>query len=193
MKAHDHSSDYILTSILAQITQILLSSTHEVSTTKFLTTYAATAATVLIYLLKSEVHCSAFCATKRFFVLNGIFITVLVVSTGIRRLFFHPLRRFPGKRIAALTKIYEAYLNGHGRNALVIRDLHAQHGDFVRTGPGELSVNNVEGIPLLFGRQPYKTRGPFYEVGATVDTPNVLTERDNKTHQKWRRIWLVAA
>ena len=46
---------------------------------------------------------------------------------------------------------YEAYLNWHGRNALIVRDLHCQYGDFI-TGPDELALNNVDAVEIIWAR-----------------------------------------
>ncbi|KAA8893249.1 hypothetical protein FN846DRAFT_762774, partial [Sphaerosporella brunnea] len=71
-------------------------------------------------------------------------ISVFFVATGIRRLYLHPLSSWPGRKRAALSKLYEAYLYSKGTNAFEIRELHRKHGDFLRTGPNEVAINNVE-------------------------------------------------
>jgi cytochrome P450 len=101
----------------------------------------------------------------------------------------HPLSSWPGPKLAALSKLYEAYLYKTGTNAAVIRELHRKHGDFLRTGPNEVAINNVEALKL-FSRQTYEiTRGPFYEFASTVDAPSVLTTRDAREHRVLRSIW----
>ncbi|KIK54970.1 hypothetical protein GYMLUDRAFT_144224, partial [Collybiopsis luxurians FD-317 M1] len=61
------------------------------------------------------------------------YLTVLAVY----RLFFHPLHKFPGPVLAALTSWYEIYRNLVQGGELVsdIKRLHEIYGPVVRTGP----------------------------------------------------------
>ncbi len=178
--------------LLAAFTQRILSAIHEPSTRKVLGSYTAASGLLFSYLHQTgPAHHTLLATFFHFFVLSTTFLTTFICITVIRRLFFHPLKHFPGKRWAALTKLYEGKLNADGINAQYIRELHGQYGDFIRTGPNELSINHVDVLPALFSRLPFESRGPFYEVGAAVEDFNVLTIRVNQIHQKWRRIWFV--
>ncbi|KIK60728.1 hypothetical protein GYMLUDRAFT_600562 [Collybiopsis luxurians FD-317 M1] len=70
-----------------------------------------------------------------------ILLTSLIFSyltgLGLYRLFFHPLHRYPGPVIAALTDLYEVYHNIVRGGGLVteIERLHQLYGPVVRTGP----------------------------------------------------------
>jgi integrase len=121
--------------------------------------------------------------------LNTIFHSVFLTTTAIRRLYFHPLSSWPGHKRAALTKLYEAYLYFTGINALEIRRLHRSHGDFLRTGPNEVAINNVEALQL-YSRQNFEiTRGPFYKASATVGDVNLISTRESSRHKTLRGIW----
>lgn len=58
----------------------------------------------------------------------------LYTSIALYRLFFHPLRRFPGPFWARLSNLYHAYLIRKSDNYLVMQKLHAKYGPIVRTG-----------------------------------------------------------
>ncbi|KIK54972.1 hypothetical protein GYMLUDRAFT_886116 [Collybiopsis luxurians FD-317 M1] len=60
------------------------------------------------------------------------------------RLFFHPLHRYPGPTIAALTGWYELYHNIFQGGGLVaeIEKLHELYGPVVRIGPNTLHFND---------------------------------------------------
>ena len=57
------------------------------------------------------------------------FITYLA-SLAFYRLFLHPLAKFPGPRVAALTRYYEAYYDvvQNGQYTFKIAELHRKYG-----------------------------------------------------------------
>jgi hypothetical protein len=165
------------------LAQQVLSRIHEVPTRKALALY-----------ITSNVLLTAFnpiTSLPKIFLQNAVFLSVLILLTAIRRLFFHPLCALPTpSRLAALTKIHEAYVNSKGQLAPRLRALHRQYGDVVRIGPNEVSINNVAAIPALYARGlPYDNRGPHYDTGKMVSEPNLHTTRHTPTHTVWRRIW----
>ncbi|KAK7464782.1 hypothetical protein VKT23_005989 [Stygiomarasmius scandens] len=67
-------------------------------------------------------------------------ISIWVVGLFVYRLFLHPLRNFPGPRLAALTDYYAGYhdIVKDGRFLKRIEQLHSQFGPVVRVGPNTL-------------------------------------------------------
>ncbi|QLI70047.1 Cytochrome P450 monooxygenase sdnE [Metarhizium brunneum] len=61
---------------------------------------------------------------------------------AVFRLYFSPLSRFPGPRIAAATWWYQFYHDvvRRGRYIWVVRDMHARYGPIVRINPSELHI-----------------------------------------------------
>jgi hypothetical protein len=71
------------------------------------------------------------------------FTILIVLSTGtillvldflvkaVYRLHFHPLRHFPGPRIAAVTRLYQAYHQfwRHGSLTSELFELHEKYGE----------------------------------------------------------------
>lgn len=64
--------------------------------------------------------------------LLGAAFLVYAVTIAIYRLYFHPLAKFPGPRIAALTRWYEAFYDVllDGRYELKIVEFHRKYGEF---------------------------------------------------------------
>ncbi|MCJ1396152.1 hypothetical protein MMC18_009041 [Xylographa bjoerkii] len=74
------------------------------------------------------------------------------IALGIYRLYFHPLAKFPGPRLAALTLWYEFYFDviGGGRYLWKVKELHEKHGPIVRINPMELHINDPEYFPEIY-------------------------------------------
>lgn len=73
------------------------------------------------------------------FLFNGYLIPftslsflLYLIGLAVYRLFFHPLAKFPGPKLAAVTRYYEAYYDvwKHGRYIWKIRDMHEKYGKF---------------------------------------------------------------
>ncbi|PPQ66756.1 hypothetical protein CVT24_008713 [Panaeolus cyanescens] len=62
------------------------------------------------------------------------------VATSVYRVYLHPLSRFPGPKLAAVTSLYRTYYEVFKDGALLerIHQLHQLHGPTIRIGPNEL-------------------------------------------------------
>jgi hypothetical protein len=67
--------------------------------------------------------------TNLFSALTGAWIVYLFVG-AIYRLYFHPLAKFPGPKIAALTGWYEAYHDMYRRGMFIwkVQEMHEKYG-----------------------------------------------------------------
>ncbi|KAL5402290.1 hypothetical protein PMIN03_010802 [Paraphaeosphaeria minitans] len=75
-------------------------------------------------------------------VVSAVYTAVLVAH----RLFFSPLAKFPGPKIAAVTTWYEFYHDYFRRGNYVfkIKEMHDRYGPIVRITPHELSIHDPE-------------------------------------------------
>lgn len=62
-----------------------------------------------------------------------------MVILPIQRLYFHPLSKFPGPRLWAISRIPFAYYIVRGDLHFHFQTLHAKYGYVVRVAPNELS------------------------------------------------------
>ncbi|KAE8369043.1 cytochrome P450 [Aspergillus caelatus] len=75
----------------------------------------------------------------------GLFTTLsYLVVRSIYRLYFHPLSKFPGPKLAALTHLYEFYYDvvKGGKYLWEIQRMHDQYGPIVRINPRELHIKD---------------------------------------------------
>ncbi|KAL6806352.1 cytochrome P450 [Trichoderma sp. SZMC 28013] len=64
---------------------------------------------------------------------------VYLISIPIYNVWFHPLRKYPGPRLWAATRIPYARMIFSGKSHLKIHELHQTYGDVVRVAPNELA------------------------------------------------------
>ncbi|CAI6310738.1 unnamed protein product [Periconia digitata] len=72
----------------------------------------------------------------------------------VYRLFFHPLRSFPGPRLAAATSWYEAYYEiiQRGQFSRKISQLHDRYGPIIRVTPNEIHIRDSRFFETVYPR-----------------------------------------
>ncbi|KAF3911581.1 hypothetical protein ABW21_db0204952 [Orbilia brochopaga] len=89
---------------------------------------------------------------------------------------------------AALANYWMARQLRNGTFSKTVKELHKTYGArVVRTGPNELSVNDVDVIDKIYNGS-YQ-RGPFYEGGKLRGQVSIKDTRSSYHHAIWRRIW----
>ncbi|KAH7057417.1 cytochrome P450 [Macrophomina phaseolina] len=115
----------------------------------------------------------------------------LYASIGVRRFFLSPLNKFPGPWQARLSKFYQMHLEAKNMQLMVeIHKLHEKYGDFVRTGPRQISVLRASAIPLFYGGKSPLQKSPFYRNNEFEDEETSLFNIINfQKHNKRRRVY----
>ncbi|KAI1412121.1 hypothetical protein F5Y13DRAFT_47653 [Hypoxylon sp. FL1857] len=96
----------------------------------------------------------------------GSILFVYFATLSFYRLFLHPLSYFPGPKLAAVSRWYEAYYDvvQNGQYTFKIAELHKRYGPIVRISPHELHVSD----PAFFD-QIYRQDGVWDKYAWSVD------------------------
>ncbi|KXS95248.1 hypothetical protein AC578_9456 [Pseudocercospora eumusae] len=107
------------------------------------------------------------------------------VYLGIYNLFFHPLAKYPGPKLAALSEAWFVKSSLSGHLPYIFTETHKQYGDIVRISPNELSFARPEAVKEIY-YNPTKTKPgmPKSLSYARPDTPHLFSVRDIAEHQK---------
>ncbi|KAF5859907.1 hypothetical protein ETB97_002221 [Aspergillus alliaceus] len=99
-----------------------------------------------------------------------------LLGRTIYRLYFHPLSKFPGPKLAAVTHLYEFYFDAvkSGKYLWEIGRMHEKYGPIVRINPRELHIKDPYFFDSIYnskrqGKDPYMVR-VFTVPRATVAT-----------------------
>ncbi|KAG9258790.1 cytochrome P450 [Emericellopsis atlantica] len=113
------------------------------------------------------------------------------VCRAIYRLYFHPLAKVPGPKLAALTTWYCAYYDiiEGGQYVWKIKELHDQYGPVVRTMPDVVHVNDPAFIDKLYTQSPQQVRErPWTVLNMFTTHLSMLPTRDHYLHRRRRAL-----
>ncbi|KAK4465019.1 putative cytochrome P450 E-class, group I [Cladorrhinum samala] len=119
-------------------------------------------------------------------------VVLYLLTLAFYRLYLHPLAKFPGPKLAAVTRYYEAYYDiiKNGQYTFRIAEMHKRYGPIVRISPYELHIND----PSYFEKL-YRHEGRWNKYDWAVDAQNapggIIFTPDHDQH-KARRLPLNA-
>ncbi|SPQ20714.1 f3decbc3-5019-46e8-b3ad-4407bd8b343f [Thermothielavioides terrestris] len=128
-----------------------------------------------------------------------IFISLLALV--VYRLWFHPLARIPGPRLAAISNAWQAFYVRNGRSRDLGKTLHQTYGPVVRVGPDEVWFNSAEAFKQIYRAGNGYEKSDFYLATALnkpdldwrlnvhfPDTLDLLSEFDVRRYRTQRRL-----
>ena len=121
------------------------------------------------------------------FIILGGYLVSIFTSLSVYRLCFHRLAPFPGPVLARLTKFYHLHHVRGLDQYLFLERLHQRYGDYVRTGPNEVTIFTPEAIPAILGSGTRCGKSPWWDMMSPE--VSMVTTRSKKMHAMRRRTW----
>ena len=104
----------------------------------------------------------------------------------IYRVFFHPLNDFPGPFPAKVSKLwYVTQVAPKVDHFKQLDKMHQQYGEFVRTGPNEISISDPRAVEIVHGPKSRCYKAEWYSIGLPLTTLHQM--RDRSMHDKRRK------
>ncbi|KAL1967665.1 hypothetical protein VTN77DRAFT_2922 [Rasamsonia byssochlamydoides] len=111
--------------------------------------------------------------------------TAYLAALAIYRLYLSPLRKFPGPRLAAVSRLPFLWNSVNGNLIYWIRDLHERYGEVVRIAPDELSYSTGEAWKEIY-HKPTQKDLRFYGKAHFKNIPDMVRGGD-EDHARFRR------
>ncbi|KAF1950067.1 cytochrome P450 [Byssothecium circinans] len=100
---------------------------------------------------------------------------------------FHRLSQFPGPLLWRLTKFTQSLTNLNSVGMKNLDRLHREYGEYVRTGPSEISITDPDSLSKIHGAASSCIRAPWSDMAAPLKS--VFETRVKSLHDKRRRVW----
>jgi hypothetical protein len=132
----------------------------------------------------------------RILTLSHLTLTILILSliyvltAGLRRLCFHPLKSHPGPLLARLTSLPDLYHAYRGDKHVHFLHLHAKYGPVVRFAPNSLAINDPAALRAIYGHgaNVQKSETFYHAFRAHPAAISTLLATERGHHARKRRI-----
>ncbi|UZP34352.1 hypothetical protein NXS19_002168 [Fusarium pseudograminearum] len=128
---------------------------------------------------------------KLFALASVVFVVLRFTCIVIYRIYFSPLSKFPGPKLAAATHLYESYYDfwKKGQYYKVIQRMHEVYGPLVRVTPDELSINDPDYYDTVYVNGNVRRTESFgHSFGGGLGIEDTFfASQDHDLHRKRRK------
>lgn len=118
---------------------------------------------------------------------------VCITAHMVYNLFFHPLAKFPGPRLASATSFVYWYHWLNGNTLHYFESTHEEYGEVVRISPDRLIFTNPQAWKDIYGHKSAKhnanPKDPIFYGPETNGVHSLLSIPDDSEHGRVRRIF----
>lgn len=118
-------------------------------------------------------------------------LTAYLVGWIVYSLYLHPLSRYPGPTLAAITPVVHLLWDVQGKQHSIIKDLHDKYGDVVRIAPNALVYRAAPAWKDIYGHRKKGHKIFLKDPALYAPTPNgvnaIITANDHE-HSRMRRL-----
>lgn len=114
-------------------------------------------------------------------------VLLWTLATIFYRLYLHPLRRYPGPKLWAVSRL--PYIRSTVKGTIVhdFHKLHQQYGSVVRIAPDELSYSTPDATKVIYQSNPELHKDPMHLPPFHNGTPGILAAEEQH-HRRYRRL-----
>lgn len=121
---------------------------------------------------------------------------LVIIATGwlsllglaLYRLLLHPLRDFPGPKLAKVSKLWARLGNFYGQKSHKIHEAHLKYGPVVRVGPNELSFADPAAVHDIYTSDVFVKEESFYRAKRVFHENHLMSFRNAQAHAKRRKL-----
>ncbi|KAH8799714.1 cytochrome P450 [Xylogone sp. PMI_703] len=122
--------------------------------------------------------------------ISASYYAALFTSIVIYRLFFHPLRRFPGPFGAKVSKLYGVMVAQDGKLHEHQNDWVRKYGDIIRIAPNELLIVSLDAQQKIHNTQSkVNKKNTLYDFMHYNGAHNLDSILDKEEHRWRRQVW----
>ena len=129
-------------------------------------------------------------SVKSIALVGVLFWVVYAVYHAIYNLYYSPLAKYPGPRIAAITRLWWLRVQFSGKFPIIVHNLHLKHGEVVRIAPNELSFTGAAAWKDIYGFRnglPENRKDPAENTDADSRYPTIINA-NRSDHGRLRKL-----
>lgn len=114
-----------------------------------------------------------------------------LIAWGTYNLYFHPLSKYPGPKLWAISRVPYAMSLASGNVHTKVKQIHDQYGEIVRLAPNEVSFINAQAWQDIHGHHTDFLKSPQW-IPAQANGYKSIVSATKADHSRYRRLLLHA-
>ncbi|KAK2607306.1 hypothetical protein N8I77_005990 [Diaporthe amygdali] len=116
-------------------------------------------------------------------------LATYALGKTIYNVFFHPLAKVPGPKLAAITRLWFFATDFSGDSSARVLKWHEAYGPVIRVAPNELSIFDIDAyLSELYAQNTKFTKAPYFYDAFNNPEGTVFTQLDKATHSAEKRL-----